>query len=263
MSLFAFRLVLFALVFVIFSSTRAMINLQHENVTKNTSQRTLIISLAIQHTKSQKKYTEAVLDHMKGNRKSYAAYHGYNVLLAIDDITKQCNSTLSKYVHLIDPIPWFKVAILIECLRVYQRVVWIDVDALILKQSRSIDKILRENCILGNSKFFVAGDDCCIKSPKLNTGFWIIEQSLTSFNILEQVLRLSEDNKVRYHEHWENHAAILNYRSNQETRKNTCIGNTSLVWFPSTRNTCQKFDRNNFIGHWAGGGINITEFKSF
>jgi hypothetical protein len=262
MSLFVFQLVLFALVLVIFSSTRAMIDLQHENVTKNKFRRTLIISLAIQHTKSQKKYTEAVLDHMKGNRKSYAAYHGYDVLLAIDDITKQCNSTLNKYVHLIDPIAWFKVAILIECLRIYQRLVWIDVDALILKKNRSIDEILLENCKFGNSKFFLAGDDCYMKSPKLNTGFWIIEQSLTSSNILEQVLRLSEDNNIRYHEHWENHAVILNYRFNQETRKNVCIGNTSLVWYPNTKNECQKSDPNNFIRHWAGGGINTTEFKS-
>jgi hypothetical protein len=131
----------------------------------------LIISLAIQHSKSQKKYKKTILDHMKENRKSYAEYHGYDTLLTVDDITKQCNSTLGKYVHLIDPMLWFKVAIFMECLTTYHQVAWIDVDALILNRNCSIVQILQENCGVANSKFFVSGDDCLIKSPKLNTGF--------------------------------------------------------------------------------------------
>ena len=207
-------------------------------------------------TKASKPYSPAVIQHLFQNRMIYTSRHGYDLIYEVGDMNNKCKTFAGNYVHFIQPTPWVKLVVFSECLKIYQTVVWIDADALIINHSLSLEQIIAE-CPLDGRGFIVSGNECD-PWPSLNTGFWIIKNTSFSHRALSVILNYSRNEDVRNYRGWyEQYSVIKLYQEEESSRKFVCITPSSLSWFPVVLKkqrviNCQTRKPDNFLVHWAG-----------
>lgn len=218
---------------------------------------TLILTIVVEKT-LPRRFPDVLLSKVFQNRINYSRIHNYETALNINEFNDKCSTHIGESLHLVEPMAWSKVLLFYECLKNFRRVVWIDADAVILAESRSIDSILSDsNCPQYQRGFAVAAEDCN-RPPQFNTGFWLVDNSTASRDILRQIIHSSRDPKVRYHQHWENHGAVTVHRRNSSVKSLVCKLDKSLFWFPTTKSlskgdyACQVKTKNMFLAHWAG-----------
>jgi len=127
------------------------------------------------------------------SKKEYCKKHSYTF---IDD-----TSIIDKS----RPIAWSKILLIKKYLHLFDYVVWIDADAMILNMEHKIeDKI-----------HFTEKKDICVTtvSGMINTGVMIIKNSLNSLKILENVYSREE---FIHDGNWEQSSFIYIYENNME-----------------------------------------------
>lgn len=216
-----------------------------------------------QNNEAHPRYTKEALNHIHRNRKEYAERHGYDTLMHSEDFEK-CKSALEPLAHLIHPPAWAKLPLMMDCLRQYDRVVWIDADALIVNHTVSIDSLTNstDSCHsrpgedgLPRIKNNVVSGENCVSSARnvgISTGLWIVQNYTVMQPHLMHLLKTSHDKNMRNHQWWENKAAIDYYRESAAFKDNTCILPPEIMHFPSV-DDCQLKHPKNFLYHWAGG----------
>jgi len=180
--------------------------------------------------------------HVHENRNSYCEIHGYDCLLSQQDVMEKCSESLD-FLHLIDPIAWFKIIAIRGCLFHYESVLWLDMDSIIVNKTMSVPDLQAE---CGGKAAITAGNRC---GARTNTGLMVFKHSKEAYDILSFILKESVDPVTRADSWWENRAvedAVVN-----ETQ-DICVLRDTVEYFPS-RPDCSPRTSNAFLAHTAGG----------
>ncbi len=102
--------------------------------------------------------------------KKYCDKHGYDIIKSSERRT-----TLEPH--------WERIPLMAEQLNDYNYVIWIDADAIFLKNSPPITNVIEKH----NDKLFIlSGDVNAQNESDINSGFIIVKSSPISFEILNQ-----------------------------------------------------------------------------
>ena len=184
------------------------------------------------------------LARTRRNKLSYCKARGYTCILSARQLENLCSHELASHVHLIHPASWMKMPILSACLNFFERVAWLDSDALFLNLS-PLDVAIG-SC--ASSAFVISGNDCD-PYPFTNGGF--LYASRDALVIIEAVLHASRSEQARNHMWWEQQAINELISTNDTLARFICVTRHDLQMFPTA--TCMPRRNNNFIAHWAGG----------
>ena len=120
------------------------------------------------------RYWPELSAHVRANRADYCQRHGYHCLLSMSDLMTNCSHDLDS-LHLVDPPSWSKVVAIRSCLRHYATVAWIDMDAVIVNRSITIESIAEE-C---PGKSVLVSGNTCDPPPSTNGGFLVVRHIQT------------------------------------------------------------------------------------
>ena len=189
---------------------------------------------------------------LRGNRERYCRRHGYRCVLDGAELEEACGGPLSAYAHLLHPPTWGKFAAMLQCAHSqrFERVAWIDSDALLLNLSRPL-----EDTTAGCDErapgwtFGVAHSDCDMPyGGRVNAGFIVTRGGAAAAapaGMLRQALAASVDPAVRTHIWSEQHSL------NQIILK----PDTSPEWAEAARSVCELESNLHWIilahPHWG------------
>lgn len=221
------------------------------------SGRTAVITITLTYTDLTRQFfNTSIVDHLITNRHAWCIRHNYDCISSEVELDFYCKTTIGQHLHLIEPRYWVKPVVLHNCLAVYDRVIWIDTDALILKLDESVET-LTSTC--SSKSIALAGNDCD-PDPQINAGFIIIQAGPQTDLMLRKYFLSSRDDSLRHH-NWNDQQAWI--EAILKDPKGFCILPAHYSWFPTTLGRCMKKNADSFLVHWAGGKNLETFHRDF
>ena len=116
----------------------------------------------------------------------------------------------TRIVHLVDPKPYMKFSLLLDCLRRFELAAWFDSDTAVVDFSRTLTDI-RSSC--KHQHFVVSGDNCgpAVRghSSGINTGFMLVHHDAAGQYALKALLERTRDAEfVKRSFWWDQHALM-------------------------------------------------------
>lgn len=202
-------------------------------------------------------YDPEVLARVVENRRAYCALRGYTCILSSEDVQKSCGGNVDVVAHLISPASWAKIPIMMQCLRSFTYVAWLDIDALIVKNFPITSLLTEPPCGDGWS-FAVSGNDCD-PTPQINAGYLVARSDERSHALLRAVLRISRNKTIREHYWWEQMAmSLILSKDLEHMRSSVCVAGKHFQRFRNLK--CMQNESAPIV-HWAGSRKDLPAFK--
>ena len=186
---------------------------------------------------------------LNANKRAYCAQHGYTCALSIEEFGKECASNVGLLVHLVEPKPYMKFSLLLDCLRRFELAAWFDSDTAVVDFERPLSAI-RDAC--EHKHFVVSGNNCDPpvrgQGSGINTGFMLVHHDAAGQYALKALLERTHDAEFVKRSFWWDQHALMDMIDNAPSHK-VCVTPPSLQWFATT-GVCMQRSKESFLVHW-------------
>jgi hypothetical protein len=157
-----------------------------------------------------------------------------------------------RVLHMVQPAAWAKLVMLLQCMERFDVVVWVDVDALIVRPTLPVAELLLKGTCTG--KHVAVSGNTCDSWPGINTGLMAWRSTEESRRIATELLRLSRAKVIRNNPWWEQHAMRMFLSKGGGFKHRTvCVASPKLQWFPeSAQLGCMQNRDTAFMVHYPG-----------